>query len=465
MAPSQVRKEEAELRKIAKQSRTSRKAAQLREKKQEQLTRRKKAAASTTDTSENNAEASSLTTLKKPKGAIILPAELEELRHRLASGNTVAAPASSSSSATAASSAKKKSKAAAVAAVKGKKAKGSNHPSGNTNPVGTAAAAPASSSSTAGVAVPAHREEIHFRRQLFFVDVVLHHVPPQKIDVSETTEEQLVVDTTGHTKKYRLVLPFPTGMRCDSAAATYEVDGGVLHCKLPIRDGSIPAALEEENTALTEAIRQQKALRFRVSQDGALTVRARQALLAPNEAAQAALQEEKKSSSAAKRSRSSAEADAPATTTEQTSVAKKGTTKSSNTTASPPPPTSATAATTSAAPAAKKVKKDVFKEEHEKSMEAARASAAQVRVSLKERVRMAKEVQAARQTRLAARSTRREQRADAKQRSFQRVLEEQKRQLLAQTSLQATASAEVEQRREAAIKSGNAGKKVKFSSK
>ncbi|KAG5510921.1 hypothetical protein JKF63_06422 [Porcisia hertigi] len=448
MPPSHVRKEEAELRQIAKHSRLARKEAQQRERKQRQRVQR--AAAKNGDVAPAaEPAAASASATKKRRGAIILPGEVRELRQRL-TGYGAADPTSVEVS----TDRRKKTGAKKAARSPAKKSLGVAGANSNHN---AAAAAASSSSSTL---VPTFHEEVHFKKNMFFVDVVLHHVPHQKIDISETSAEQLVVDTCGHTKKYRLVLPYPKGMRCDAAAAVYEFENGVLHCRLPIVIGTIPADLEAENEKVAETIRQQKALRFRVTRDGDLTVRTRQALLAPTPAAQATLQKAKKAAAAATATATAQLGDDASSGREvidaesQKEEEREGTaipksrkrtrdlgeedgkvTQQGSMPASVNRVTGAAAVKAVTKEAAKKSKPDVFKAEHANAMKAAKAAAAKVHLSMHERVKLAKKVQASREERLQTRSVRKERKEEQKQKSFQRVLEEQKRQLLARASM------------------------------
>ncbi|KPI84741.1 hypothetical protein ABL78_6208 [Leptomonas seymouri] len=420
MPPSHVKKEEAELRQIAKHSRDARKEAQKREHKQRQRALR----AAAKDGAEGDAVVAAAP--KKKRGAIIMPDEVNELRQRLLGSDA-------NSRATAEK--KKGGRKPAVTAA-------SKRTSGGGSASGAAAVAPSVSASSSFL-VPTYHQEVHFKKKMFFVDVVLHHVPHQKIDVSETNNRQLVVDTTGFTKKYRLVLPFPDGMRCDAAAANYELENGVLSCKLPIIGDTLPASLEAENEKMVEKMRQQKALRFRVTQDGDLTVRTRQALLAQTPAAQAALHQAaveakaKKTTAAPGEGKKKELAEAqkrPRAATEEGEADAQQPVK-----AEKREPKTAAAGPTEGAPqnaATKSAKPDVFAVERTKAMEAAKAAAERVHLSMRERMKLAKTVQASRQERLQTRSQRKERKEEQRQQSFQRVLEEQKRQLLARAALQ-----------------------------
>ncbi|KPA74326.1 hypothetical protein ABB37_09313 [Leptomonas pyrrhocoris] len=444
MPPSHVRKEEAELRQIAKQSRNARKEAQERERKQ-----RQRAARIASKNGEGDAAASNAEPKKKQRGAIIMPDEVNELRQRLMSGDAGDAHPRSN----AAGGGKKKPSAKAAAAADSEKNVDSN------GDASAAAAAVASSTSTSSsFLVPTFHQEVHFKKKVFFVDVVLHHVPHQMIDVSETNNRQLVVDTTAFTKKYRLVLPFPDGMQCDAAAGAYDFKQGVLSCKLPIMDGTLPANLEEENEKMVEKMRKQKALRFRVSQDGDLTVRTRQALLAATPAAQAALLEAAKEAKA-KKTADPEEAEAKGKKrTRKTDAAAATTEEEEDENVQQPVKASKKEARTAAAVAVppKEAKPDVFKAEHAKALEAAKAAAAKVHISVREKIKLAKTVYASRQERLQTRSQRKERKDEQRQQSFQRVLEEQKRQLLTRAALQQPPAPR------AASKSDGPSKSVRF---
>ena len=91
------------------------------------------------------------------------------------------------------------------------------------------------------------------KRKLFYVRVVLHRVPVQYIDISESTDRQLVVDTAKFSRKWRLVFPFPDNMVVDSASAEYEFDAGVLRCTFPIK-----TMAEGEAQRVRDIIGQQK---------------------------------------------------------------------------------------------------------------------------------------------------------------------------------------------------------------
>ncbi|ESL08218.1 hypothetical protein TRSC58_04083 [Trypanosoma rangeli SC58] len=435
MPSSSKVKEEAELRKITRQARLSRKEAAAKARRQVQRGR---------SAAEPTAAAATNSNTHRRRGALILPAEVEELRQRISS-----APSASSSS-------PRRSR----------------------------------------LEEPPYGMEVHHKKKQIIVTVTLHHVPPAHVDVSETTDERLVVDTSRHTKKYRLELPIPDGMRvnAEEAACEMNADSGVLTCVLPIR-GDIAESLQAERAKMLDDIRKQKSLRFRIGADGELKVRSRQALLAKSERAQAALMEQKKrkkvraeqdgveaekagdkdkadvavtaaTGDAGKRkaNKDSApeEGEEPAKkrTKKETALAPCGETanpqgfqKGSGTTKKQserhPPQLTATKAASGS----------VFEEEHKKAMEIAKSAGKAAQMTLRESIAQAKARQKKMQERISVRTSRRSLRTERTQDSFARILEDQKQQLLARAELNASMAAS-EERAAAGRKEG--GKTVTF---
>ncbi|EKF27987.1 hypothetical protein MOQ_008282 [Trypanosoma cruzi marinkellei] len=447
---SQMRKEEAELRKIAKQSRLSRKEAAARER------RREKRMKNTTGPSTNTT---------RRRGAIILPAEVEEMRQRMLTD----APSATSGRA--------KSGGVNVGGDKQKGAK-RQRPS---------SASPASSASSLHPRLqePPYGIEVHYKKEQILVDVKLHHVPPVHVDISETTDEMLVVDTSKHTKKYRLELPIPEGMRINANQAEYEFDvkNGVLNCVLPIK-GEIPNSLKAEREKILDNIRRQKALRFRISEDGELKVRSRRALLAKSERAQAALMEEERKkkmqaeqevvdAGAGEDEDKNKEETAAATDSSKKEARGRKTQpkrKKNNANEEEEPPKKRSKKEISLTPHSgaeqthdahkggcdksdqperktprpntkKAVVSGVFDEEHKKALEIAKSAGKAAQMTLRERIAHAKLLQRKMQERLAVRSSRRQLRSERTQESLSRILEEQKRQLLARAELNASIAA------------------------
>ncbi|RNF21399.1 hypothetical protein TcG_03026 [Trypanosoma cruzi] len=449
---SQMRKEEAELRKIAKQSRLSRKEAAARERRQEK--RMKNATGPTTNTTQT-----------RRRGAIILPSEVEEMRQRM----LMDAPSATSG----------RAKRGSVN-VGGDKKKGvkRQRPS---------SASPASSASSKHPRLqePPYGIEVHYKKEQILVDVKLHHVPPVHVDVSETTDEMLVVDTSKHTKKYRLELPIPEGMHINSNQAEYEFDvkNGVLNCVLPIK-GEIPNSLKAEREKILENIRRQKALRFRISEDGELKVRSRRALLAKSEGAQAALmEEERKKKTQAQQEVVDAEAGEDEDKNKEDTAGATDSSKREAQGTKRQPKRKKNNATEEEEPSKKRSKKEisltphtgverthdshkggcdtsdqperqtsrpntkraagssVFDEEHKKALEIAKSAEKAAQMTLRERIAHAKLLQRKMQERLLARISRRNLRSERTQESLSRILEEQKRQLLARAELNASIAA------------------------
>ncbi|CCD14634.1 unnamed protein product, partial [Trypanosoma congolense IL3000] len=221
---SKAKKEEAALRKVAKQARAARKEAAKRERKQRLAWQRSQQKEGGNGDNSLGAEAGSGKTLKK-RGAIILPEELAELRQRLnldgvnGEAGPEAPATKTKKDRTRGSTTRSPAKASAEKVLQ-------QSPRTSSSPLG--------GSSNSKVQEPPHSMEVHHKRKQVRVEVTLHHVPSQHIDVSETTATTLVVDTCRHTKKYRLVLPMPEGLCIDPESAVYEVEYGVLRCVLPI---------------------------------------------------------------------------------------------------------------------------------------------------------------------------------------------------------------------------------------
>ncbi|RNF14320.1 uncharacterized protein Tco025E_05888 [Trypanosoma conorhini] len=450
---SQMKKEEAELRKIAKHARLSRKEEAAKERQRERRGRSvvEPTAAATSGSS------------RRRRGALILPAEVEELRRRLLLADDAPGAAASGGAA-----------GSGVKAAEGTRKQRTKRPR----------TAPAAASASRGPRLeePPYGMEVHHKKKQIIVTVTLHHVPSAHVDVSETTDERLVVDTSKHTKKYRLELPIPDGMRVNAEAAEYEMDAdmGVLTCVLPIR-GDVAASLQAERAKMLDDIRRQKSLRFRIGADGELKVRSRRALLAKNERAQAALMQEERGEReqlepeavVAKEAREE-EKEAAAVTAaagaagtrkaqkarkeaapeedeeppkkrskKETAPASRGGTakeqdsqKGNGASKKQPerqPPRS-TAAQKAAAGG-------VFDEEHKKAMEIAKSAGKAARMTLRQGIAHAKALQKKIQERLSLRSSRRSLRSERTQDSFARILEEQKRQLLARAELNASIAA------------------------
>ncbi|RNF00946.1 hypothetical protein TraAM80_07346 [Trypanosoma rangeli] len=438
MPSSSKAKEEAELRKIARQARLSRKEAAAKERRRVQRGR---------SAAEPTAVAATDSNTHRRRGALVLPAEVEELRQRISS-----APSASSSS---------------------------------------------SSSRRSRLEEPPYGMEVHHKKKQIIVTVTLHHVPPAHVDVSETTDERLVVDTSKHTKKYRLELPIPDGMRvnAEEAACEMNADNGVLTCVLPIR-GDIAESLQTERAKMLDDIRKQKSLRFRISADGELKVRSRQALLAKSERAQAALMEQKKRNKV-RVEQDAVEAEETTGDEDKAEVAvtaatgdagKRKTNKNSAPEEEEEPAKKRSKKETALAlcggtanaqgfqkgsgtikkqserhpsqlTGTKAAAGSAFDEEHKKAMEIAKSAGKAARMTLRESIAQANARQKKMQERISVRTSRRSLRTERTQDSFARILEEQKQQLLARAELNASMAAS---EKKAAADRKEGGKTVTF---
>eukprot|EP00796_Vickermania_ingenoplastis_P002217 gene2217-1382_t len=428
---TQAKKEEAELRKIAKASREAKKKAKSIVKKKERSEMRRRAREGVTG-DEETAKASLSAAPRRAK-ALILPDEVADLKKRLNLVDKEKAASSSSSS------------------------------SNGLTSSSSAAGSSGGGGGGGGVAaeVPNYHSELQYKRKLVMVDVVLHHVPPQKIDVSETNASRLVVDTTKHTKKYRLVLPMPNGLRMNVEEGSFELDHGVLKCRIPVLNEEIPIALQREWDSVQQKIREQRALRFKVSQDGELKVRTRQALLPPDLKAQhqqqAMVERRKRERQAAVASDDDPDMDdEEAGEEENTLVLEKAKAKAK---AKNDDEADATAASNSSK---KKAKQDAFREEQERAQQIARDAAKAVRRTIAEKVKMTQEVHQRRLAKLQAKDSKKAVRDEKRQQEFERILAEQKEKVMAEMSMQAAAEKEMTERQAARQLRGKANKTVTF---
>ncbi|CCW71667.1 unnamed protein product [Phytomonas sp. Hart1] len=442
MGSSKVRKEEAELRQIAKRARGVRKEAKKRAASQKRREARGSAAAE--GAKDVEVSLSSIRLRNRRNAVVLAGREVERLHQKLrlpklseAGDSTAAEPSRTSST---------------------------------------------DSSAAGGYPTPNHHFEIHHKRKEVLVDVVLHHIPPQKIDLAGTTATRLVVDTSGHTKKYRLDLPMPEGLRVDHDKGAYEFENGVLHCRLPILNEDLPAGLQNEWEVIQDKIREQRALRFRVNAEGDLTVRMRRTVLGKPSASsprllpsqgdkrpreelpnQANTSEEESAIAAEASSESAKVPEAKSTSASSSGKAKKaraetpgkGAIDSAKSSPSPHPNNNNNNPKTNA-------KTDVFAEEHAKAMTIAKAVSEGVRHSIREKVQLAKKLQQKRLERVNVRSARQERRCLREAESFQRVLDEQKRQLMEQAALTGSAEATSRKKEQARKDTQRPSKSVSF---
>ncbi|KAH8614046.1 hypothetical protein ERJ75_000750900 [Trypanosoma vivax] len=436
---SKVKKEESELRKIIKKSRIAHKEAAARERRQ----RRKQRCVD----GEAPTQGSKLDTrTRKRMGAIVLPNEVAELRLRLmGDGQPVATKEHRS---------------------EGKKRKHVSSPSSSSdcNPLLTSSTVPGSP----GVEQPPYNMEVHHKRKQVLVNVTLHYIPHQHIDVSETTDTALVVHTEKHTRKYRLSLNMPEGLRIDKDNAVYELECGILKCALPIK-GEIPAQIKEEREAMLETIRKQKALRFRLGEDGELRVRSKRALLMKCERKPSEVHLPKQESNqgvtcdggetdvakeerllgrriVAKRDSKTVDdgaglgfpTDESSKERSSTDLLRRKRNREEGEEGGDGSGSGAADENQFHLQPIKQKKKplnkptaNVFEEERKRSLKFAASAGKAAQATLRERIANARAMQQKMQQRLLARSARRETQSARTQDSFARVLEEQKRQLLA----------------------------------
>ncbi|CBH13131.1 hypothetical protein, conserved [Trypanosoma brucei gambiense DAL972] len=448
---SKAKKEEAELRKIAKQARTARKEVAAKERRLK-LKGKKRQQTDGTDRENISSKPATGGHSVKRQGAIILPEEAAEVRQRLLSDTRIesgaAAPENGGAKRDTAITSSQLSNAAAVSRQK-----------------------PLLSSSSR-VEEPAHSVEVHHKRKQFLVGVALHHVPPQHIDVSGTTATALVVDTCKHTKKYRLVLPMPEGICVDPAQAEYEFDCGVLRCVLPIV-GEIPSSLRQERDAMLESIQKQKTLRFRMGEDGELKVRSRRALLGKGELKDADGDDKRRKidennalrvSGGKKREVRQQAEDVEDDGADET-AGEKGKAEGARNREGRCTKRAREVVETSPLQKAGKLQQQrplqreeqisnnnivkkkrkgpdsALEEEQKKALELAKAAGRAAKATLRERVAQAKATQQRMLQRMVNRQNRRETQSKKTRDSFARVLEEQKRQLIARAERTAVATA------------------------
>eukprot|EP00758_Cryptobia_borreli_P012475 Tbor_TRINITY_DN5750_c3_g8::TRINITY_DN5750_c3_g8_i1::g.19540::m.19540 len=130
---------------------------------------------------------------------------------------------------------------------------------------------------TGGRPEPPYRYEIHVKKAQVLVDVTLHKVPHQHIDISQCTTRSLIVDCKKHTKPYRLEFELPHKMTMDPEKATYTFENGVLKCV--IQCDRISPEAEKERHEFIEKVTAAKSLRFRMSKEGEVVVRTRKSKL------------------------------------------------------------------------------------------------------------------------------------------------------------------------------------------
>ena len=163
-----------------------------------------------------------------------------------------------------------------------------------------ASAAMAGVKPTPGAIQPPFNYDVHVKLNCVFVNVTIHKVPHQCINLSRTTPTCFVLDTLKFTKKYELILPMPTGLKIVADGGECLLESGVLNCRYPIQGAIPPATLEERQKVLSN-IGKEKEKRFKITSEGELVVRARRANLTSDEKAEkATLRKESKNQDANK---------------------------------------------------------------------------------------------------------------------------------------------------------------------
>jgi hypothetical protein len=120
---------------------------------------------------------------------------------------------------------------------------------------------------------PPHRHSVHIKKNELTVIVTLTKIPAQHINIEETTDGRLVVDTSKHTKKYRLEFPFPSGMKVDAEKGEYEFQHGQLTCVFAVTH--MPKAVAQSVENRLNSVRKSQKMRFEADKDGDMIVRSR----------------------------------------------------------------------------------------------------------------------------------------------------------------------------------------------
>lgn len=315
-----------------------------------------------------------------------------------------------------------------------------------------------SSSSVPRLPVPPYTHDVHIRKEIITVVVTLHGIPGHHINVSETTDKVFVVDTSAHTKKLRLYFPFPSSMVVDSEKSDITFENGLLTAKFPITrmPDDIATAVEQR----LQSVKSARALRFRITRDGTMTVRSRSAKISVPESAK------KKSAIDAvlpdnKKNRGNDAAAAPAAARDVAEPAKGApSTPAAKATAAPAGERSSngSGAKAAAAPAKKparatpKPKVGTVDDEKAVALRIAASASAKATGSLKERMTRMREEQRRRAARVAKVSSKKTEQKARVERSFQRVIAEKHEQLRKKEALAGPAP-----------KKESSGKAVRFS--
>lgn len=141
---------------------------------------------------------------------------------------------------------------------------------------------------------PPFQYEIHVKRQILYVRVQLHKTPHQFLNLDETNDKKLVVDTTKYTRKNRLVFNFPDGLTVDSSKAEYEFESGVLRCSFPIKQ--LPSSEVTRVKGIIQQEKNSRKIRFehQLDQNSGLETRTRTRTMDLNQAKNAKQLDKKK---------------------------------------------------------------------------------------------------------------------------------------------------------------------------
>eukprot|EP00658_Telonema_sp_P-2_P005792 TRINITY_DN1218_c0_g1_i1.p2 TRINITY_DN1218_c0_g1~~TRINITY_DN1218_c0_g1_i1.p2 ORF type:complete len:333 (-),score=136.35 TRINITY_DN1218_c0_g1_i1:252-1250(-) len=271
----------------------------------------------------------------------------------------------------------------------------------------------------AGRPEPPYNFAIHVKNSQVLVDITLHNVPPQCLDLEKSTTRRLVVDCAKHTKKYLLEFDLPHNMTMDVEKSDFTFESGILKCVLQC--GSTPAEAIKERETFIGKVRKERNSRFRVTTTGETVVRVRRSKLNMDEAPKVAAK---------------VAAVATALATEDKKADKKDGKKASKD------------GKVSAPPKENQKPSKYVSDDAMRNM--AKAAETVVKRSLIDRVKAASEVQKRREQVTARRSERKTVVKDKKSEAFQRVIEDQRQQLANRAALAAP------------VKKSQSGKKIKF---
>eukprot|EP01012_Entosiphon_sulcatum_P025871 TRINITY_DN31235_c0_g1_i1.p1 TRINITY_DN31235_c0_g1~~TRINITY_DN31235_c0_g1_i1.p1 ORF type:complete len:391 (+),score=131.40 TRINITY_DN31235_c0_g1_i1:45-1175(+) len=134
------------------------------------------------------------------------------------------------------------------------------------------------------IPVPPHSFRINTKLRCLELRVTLHKIPADYITI-DAQDDRFHLDTLKWTKKYKMDVEYPSGIKVQSTACQAEMQkNGLLVCTMPITEFPEPAKEKQQN--LTAARRKERLLRF--TERG---VTLKQARAAKKERREAALRE------------------------------------------------------------------------------------------------------------------------------------------------------------------------------